>query len=107
VNWLGLVDHAQALQAQALAINQLHPVLERTARRALRSAPMYERPTTPRARRQAGQLLWRRHHTGPLPLLEVLLKWELCQCLSCQHARAMAPEAESNRALAAVAEQSA
>ena len=29
-NWLGLVDHAQALQAQALAVSPLHPVLERT-----------------------------------------------------------------------------
>ena len=28
-NWLGLVDHAQALQAQALAATPLHPVLER------------------------------------------------------------------------------
>lgn len=30
-NWLGLVDHAQALQARALAAKPLHPVLERTA----------------------------------------------------------------------------
>jgi hypothetical protein len=105
--WLGLVDRAQALQAQALDANPLHPVLERTARRALRSVLLYEHQITPRARRQARQTLWRRQHTGPLPPLEVLLKWERCQCLPCQQARALAPEGEATSALAAVAEQSA
>jgi len=90
-NWLGLVVHAQVLQAQALAVNPLHPVLERTARRALRSVLLYEHQITPRARRQARQTLWRRQHTGPLPALEVLPKWERCQCPQCQQAWAMTP----------------
>ena len=106
-NWLGLVDHAQALQAQALAASPLHPVLERTARRALRSVLLYEHQITPRARRQARQTLWRRQHTGPLPPIEVLLKWEQCHCLPCQQAWAMTPGAGSSPAFSAVAEQSA
>jgi hypothetical protein len=106
-DWLGLVDHAQALQAQALAATPVHPVLERTARRALRSVLLYEHQITPRARRQARQALWRRQHTGSLPSLEVLLKWEQCQCLPCQQARALVPDSELAPALAAVAEQSA
>jgi hypothetical protein len=106
-NWLGLVDHAQALQAEALAPKLLHPVLEQQARRALRSVLLYEHQITPRARRQARQSLWRRQDTGPLPPLEVLLKWERCQCLPCQQARAMTPIVASALALAAVAEQSA
>jgi hypothetical protein len=105
--WLGLVDRAQALQAQALAANPLHPVLERTARRALRSVLLYEHQITPRARRQARQTLWRRQHTGPLPSLEVLLRWEQCQCLPCRQARALGPEGEATSAFAAVTEQSA
>jgi hypothetical protein len=106
-NWLGLVDHAQTVQAQALAASPLHPVLERQVCRALGSVLLYEHQITPRARRQARQTLWRRQHAGPLPLLEVLLKWEKCQCLPCQHARAMTPEVASTPALVAVAEQSA
>ncbi len=106
-NWLGLVDHAQALQARALASSPLHPVLERQARRALRSVLLYEHEITPRTRRQARQALWRRQHTGPLPPLEVILTWEKCQCLPCQHARTMTPGAGSSHAFSAVAEQSA
>lgn len=106
-NWLGLVDHAQALQAQAPAAQPLHPVLEHQARRALRSVLLYEHQITPRARRQARQALWRRQHTGPLPPLEVLLTWERCQCLPCQRARAVMPGVEPAPALVAAAEQSA
>ena len=104
-NWLGLVDHAQVLQAQALAAKPMHPVLERTTRRALRSVLLYEHQITSRARHQARQALWRWQHTGPLPPLEVLLTWGQCRCATCQQERAATPMAET--ALAAVAEQTA
>jgi hypothetical protein len=79
--WLDLHDHAVELRAQ------LHPgdiVQTRNVRRALRSALLYERQFTPKARRLARRALWSRTHSGSLPPFSVRVRWGQCQCMRCQ-----------------------
>jgi phytoene dehydrogenase-like protein len=79
--WVALYDRACELRA---ALRPGDGVGERQARRAIRSLFLYEHQLTPKTRRKARTLLWRRDRAEGLPAFAELARWARCRCARCQ-----------------------